>query len=130
MSSASRHNVCMSNPNDDASLQRAHDRRRRPLAGLPILTCPGRSFPARVAASPATAAAMPELIMPDLAAYEETAVHLATHPDGLRARLTDTRRTSPLFDTEQFVQHLEQAYETVWARYEAGEPPAAVDVVL
>lgn len=96
-------------------------------AGLPVLTCLGETFPARVAASLLQAVGLPELITHSLEEYEELAVHLATHPDELavlRTKLAEQRLHSPLFDTERFVRHLERAYEMVWQRYQQGLPPA------
>ena len=89
-------------------------------AGVPVLSVLGDSFPSRAGASILTAIGMPELIMTDLAAYEETAVRLATHPDemaALKARLAANRLTYPLFDTPRFVRNLETAYEELWARH-------------
>jgi predicted O-linked N-acetylglucosamine transferase (SPINDLY family) len=57
--------------------------------------------------------------MPDLTAYEETAVRLATHPQemaALKAKLAANRLTTPLFDTPRFVRNLEAAYEELWLR--------------
>ena len=82
-------------------------------AGLPLLTVPGRSFPARVAASILQAGGLPELIAEDFAAYEAKALKLAREPAALRAirdRLTATRTNMPLFDTARFTRELEAAY--------------------
>ena len=79
-------------------------------AGLPLLTCPGRSFASRMAASVLTAAGLPELIAPDLSAYEELAVALGNDRPRLRAlreQLERTRGSCTLFDTPAFVKDLE-----------------------
>jgi predicted O-linked N-acetylglucosamine transferase (SPINDLY family) len=81
--------------------------------GLPIVTLPGRSFPARVAASILKAAELPELIAPDLQAYEALALALARDPARLRAlrdKLKAGRDTMALFDTARFTRNLEAAY--------------------
>jgi predicted O-linked N-acetylglucosamine transferase (SPINDLY family) len=81
-------------------------------AGLPLVTLPGQSFPARVAASILKAANLPELIVPDLAAYENLALKLARDPavlKSIREKLTDKSRM-PLFDTARFTRNLEAAY--------------------
>ena len=81
--------------------------------GLPLITAPGRSFPARVAASILHAANLPELIVADLTEYESLALKLARDPDALaaiREKLTATRDTRPLFDTARFTRNLEAAY--------------------
>jgi protein O-GlcNAc transferase len=82
-------------------------------AGLPLLTVPGHSFPARVAASILQAAELPELIAADLAAYESTALKLARDPDALKAirdKLAASRTKLPLFDTAGFTRELEAVY--------------------
>jgi predicted O-linked N-acetylglucosamine transferase (SPINDLY family) len=89
-------------------------------AGVPVLSILGDSFPSRAGASILTAIGLPELIMPDLAAYEETAVRLATHHEemaALKAKLAANRLTNPLFDTGRFIRNLETAYEELWARH-------------
>ncbi|HXT38172.1 MAG TPA: tetratricopeptide repeat protein [Chloroflexota bacterium] len=97
-------------------------------AGVPVLSILGESFPDRAGASLLTAIGLPELIMPDLAAYEATAVRLATQPAelvALKARLAANRLSYPLFDTSRFVRNLEAAYEELWARHqvEVGAEP-------
>lgn len=77
---------------------------------LPILTYSGRSFASRMAGALLTAAGMPELIMSNLADYEEKAVWLANNPEetkALRERLEKVRTDGVLFDTPRFVRHLE-----------------------
>jgi protein O-GlcNAc transferase len=84
-------------------------------AGLPIITLPGHSFPARVAASILQAAGLPELIVPDFATYEARALQLAREPETLRGvceKLVLMRKT-PLFDTVRFTRNLESAYRTM-----------------
>jgi protein O-GlcNAc transferase len=84
-------------------------------AGLPVLTTPGHSFPARVAASILQAAGLTELIAPDFATYEALALRLAREPEallGVRAKLALVRKT-PLFDTARFTRNLESAFRTM-----------------
>jgi predicted O-linked N-acetylglucosamine transferase (SPINDLY family) len=100
-------------------------------AGLPVLTCPGESFPARVAASLLQAVGLPELIAGSLEEYEDRAVRLATVPTelaGLRAKLADNRLRASLFDTERFARHLERAYLSMWERHSRGLPPGPIRV--
>ena len=100
-------------------------------AGLPVLTCPGKTFASRVGASLLAAVEMPELITDDLDHYERLAVRLAGDAGELarlRGRLADSRGSCPLFDTPRFVRNLERGYRAVWAIHEAGEKPRAVDV--
>jgi protein O-GlcNAc transferase len=96
-------------------------------AGLPLLTCAGDTFPARVAASLLRAVGLPELATTSLGEYERLAVELASDPGRLaavRSKLARNRDTEPLFDTLRFTRHLEAAYVTMWERHQAGLPPA------
>ena len=99
--------------------------------GLPVLTCRGSSFAGRVASSLLHAAGLPELIADNLADYEALALELARDDQRLasiRAKLARNRATCPLFDTDRFRRNLERAYETMWERYQRGEPPASFAV--
>ncbi len=58
-------------------------------AGLPVLTCPGETFAARMGASLLQAVGLPELIAATPADYEDMAVALAQDPARL-ARMTVT----------------------------------------
>ena len=93
-------------------------------AGLPLLTCKGTSFPGRVAASLLYAIGLPELVTETMADYEKLAIRLAKDRNALNAlkqKLADNRLTTPLFDTEQFLVHLESAYTTMWQAWKRGE---------
>ena len=98
-------------------------------AGLPVLTCLGPTFAGRVAASLLTAVGLPELVAPDLAAYEALALQLATDPArlaALRQKLLAQRDSAPLFDTPRFTAHLEKAYLQMVERYHQGLAPQAM----
>jgi predicted O-linked N-acetylglucosamine transferase (SPINDLY family) len=100
-------------------------------SGIPVLTCAGHSFAARVAASALTAVDLPELITDSLESYRRKARELAQDPEqlrGLRRRLERSRRLAPLFDTAAFARHLEAAYQTMHARAARGEPAAGFSV--
>lgn len=100
-------------------------------AGLPLLTCAGKSFAARMAGSLVRAAGLPELATADLEAYETMAVELAGQPEALlalRRRLQETRHAAPLFDTDLFRRHLETAYEQMWERHDRGAAPGSFSV--
>jgi protein O-GlcNAc transferase len=100
-------------------------------AGLPVLTCIGDTFASRVAASLLQAAGLPELITHSSEEYEQAAIKLASDPSQLAAlheRLAAEQPHSPLFDTPQFVRHLETAYRTMWLRHAEGLPPRSFDV--
>jgi predicted O-linked N-acetylglucosamine transferase (SPINDLY family) len=94
--------------------------------GVPLLTCRGRAFAGRVAASLLGAIGLPELVTDDWAAYEALALRLAREPTrlrGLRDRLAQNRTTHPLFDTDRFRRHIESAYRQMWEIAERGEAP-------
>ena len=96
-------------------------------AGVPVLTCPGATFPSRVAASLALAVGLPELVCHDVDDYLRQARRLATDPAALallRQRLIDARATAPLFDSARFTRALEALYRRMWQRWVAGLPPA------
>jgi predicted O-linked N-acetylglucosamine transferase (SPINDLY family) len=95
-------------------------------AGLPVVTCAGRSFAARVAGSLLTAAGLPELITETLEAYENLALALARNPArlaALKAKLARNRATCALFDTEHYRRSIESAYCAMWERHQrVGKP--------
>ncbi|MFN0039121.1 MAG: tetratricopeptide repeat protein [Burkholderiales bacterium] len=101
-------------------------------ANVPLITIPGTTMPSRVASSLLTAAGMPELICRDFETYEAMALKLANTPGEIeraKQKLVANRSTFPFFDTESFVEALEQAYAEMWRRFEAGLSPAAFNVV-
>ena len=100
-------------------------------AGLPVVTCAGTAFPARVAGSLLHTIGLSELVTDNLADYEALALKLARDPlmmGDVRTRLAFNRLNSPLFDTARFTRHLEQAYTTMVRRARNGEAPAAFAV--
>lgn len=95
-------------------------------AGLPVLTCEGKTFASRVAASLLHSVGLPELITHDLDEYEALATRLAAAPgrlQELRGRLRRHRDEAPLFDTARHACHLEAAYEAMWSRHRRGLAP-------
>ncbi len=98
-------------------------------AGVPVLTCAGESFAARMAGSLLRAVGLPELITHSLEDYERGALELACQPERLarlRARLAANRHAAPLFNTPRHCRHLEAAYAEMWARHERGEKPSTL----
>ena len=94
--------------------------------GLPVLTCVGKSFASRVAASLINAVGLPELITTTQQEYEALAIDLATYPKKLKAikdKLTQNLPSAPLYDTPLFTRHLESAYKTMYNRYHEGLEP-------
>jgi predicted O-linked N-acetylglucosamine transferase (SPINDLY family) len=101
-------------------------------AGLPLVTTMGETFASRVAGSLLHAVGLPELIAPDLAGYEALALELATMPGRLaemRTRIEQNRDACPLFDTDRFRRHIEEAYLMMHERHARGLNPASFDVV-
>ncbi len=95
-------------------------------AGLPLVTCMGRSFAARVAGSMLHAAGVSELIAADLHEYKALALDLARSPQRLlavREKLRRNRTAAPLFNTARLCRHLEEAYTTMWNIHLRGEVP-------
>lgn len=88
--------------------------------GLPVITCVGDTFAARVAASLLTAANLPELITYSLQDYESKALYLSQNPAELNAikqKLLTTHLSSALFDTQLFAHSLENTLESIWMKY-------------
>lgn len=84
------------------------------MAGLPVLTCTGESFPARVAGSLLKAIGLPDMITNSLEDYEALAVALVEDRPrlaALKARLAANKATHPLFDTSRFCRGLEHTLE-------------------
>lgn len=94
--------------------------------GLPIVTCAGRTFAARVAASLLHAVGVTELVADSLGRYEVLARGLAydsVQREEVRMKIAAQCCSAPLFDPDRFRRHLELAYETMWMRWRRGEPP-------
>lgn len=100
-------------------------------AGLPLLTCRGKAFAGRVAASLLSAAGLPELVTQTPDDYERLAVALAQDKarlDAIRQRLLLNRADCALFDTDRFRRHIEASYTTMWDTWSRGEKPHAFSV--
>ena len=95
-------------------------------AGLPVLTCAGRSFASRVAGSLLYSIGLPELVTHSLAEYEALALNLATQPDVLdeiHRKLARNRLGMPLFDSDRLRRNVEAAYQQMWSLWQQGERP-------
>lgn len=87
------------------------------MAGLPVVTCVGDSFPSRVAGSLVQAAGLPELATDSVQAYEALALALALDParrQAMRQHLLTQASSQALCDTDGFRRHLEAAYIAMW----------------
>jgi predicted O-linked N-acetylglucosamine transferase (SPINDLY family) len=99
--------------------------------GVPVVTCVGETFAARVASSLLSAVGLPELITVSLEDYEALAIALARDPArlaALKAKLTMDRGSAPLFDTPRYTRHLEAAYAEMLHRQRHGDPPESFNV--
>ena len=102
-------------------------------AGVPVVSCRGRTFAGRVAASQLHAIGLPELITASLADYEALALKLARDPAALaamKAKLARQRTHAALFDTARFTRNLEAAYEEIVRRLHEGKPLDSFTVPL
>ena len=91
--------------------------------GLPVVTCLGRSFAGRVAASLLRAAGVPELAADTLDAYEALALRLARDPVLLKCFRDRLRSRGRLFDVGRFCRNIEKAYERMFETACAGKTP-------
>lgn len=99
--------------------------------GVPVLTLPGKSFAARVAASVIAALGREELIASDAADYVAKAVAMATEPRThrrIRQDVIDSAATGRLFDTPAFTRHLEAGLTALHQRRLDGLPDEDVRV--
>jgi predicted O-linked N-acetylglucosamine transferase (SPINDLY family) len=95
------------------------------LSPLPLVTKLGQGFAARVAASLLRAVDLPELITQTEDEYESLILQLANNPkllNKIRSKLGQTRLSAPLFDTERYTTHLEDAYQQAYQQYADGKP--------
>jgi protein O-GlcNAc transferase len=91
----------------------------------------GSTFARRVGASLNAGIGLDDLTCPDVAAFEEMAVALATDRPRLaeiKSRLAVNRTTRPLFDQARLAGKLERAYRAAFRRYAAGLPPASIEL--
>jgi len=101
--------------------------------GLPLLTCCGQTFAARVAGSLLHSVGLPELVTNNLEEYENQARRLATEDlrlQSVRHKLALHRLSFPLFNTDRFRRHIEAAYTTMWELWERNEAPRSFSVPL
>ena len=99
--------------------------------GLPVLTCCGKSFASRVAASLLTSVGVTELITHSLKEYESKAIELATNLDKLQEiknKLIRSRTTSSLFRPSVFAKNIEVAFQQMHKRYISGLKPDHFEV--
>ncbi|MEL6815862.1 MAG: glycosyltransferase [Cyanobacteria bacterium J06598_3] len=91
-------------------------------AGVPLLTYPQEINASRMGASLCRAAGLNSLICESLAAYEQKAIYLATHPEVvlfLQEGLRENCQKLPLFQPEQWINHLETVCWNLWRKWQA-----------
>ena len=98
-------------------------------SGLPIISLAGKSFVSRVGASLLTAINLPELIVYSEEEFVELASKLAQDPQALKLlkeKLSNTLKSTPLFNTKTFCGHLEAAYQEMHQKYTQDLPLADI----
>lgn len=94
--------------------------------GLPVLTVKGGNFAGRVSESQLLAIGLGDLVADDRDDYVDRAVRLATgraRTSACRTILDDNRLRLPLFDSERYCRHLENAYQMMAVRAQLGLQP-------
>jgi protein O-GlcNAc transferase len=102
-------------------------------AGVPVITCRGKAFAGRVAASLLHAAGRPELATATLADYEKLALELAQDTAAranLRERLSRNRKQEPFFDSRRHARMMEAAFRQMWRAAQSGAAPKSFSVTL
>ncbi len=89
-------------------------------SGVPVLTCPGKTYASRMGASLCAALGLTELICDSTATYEQRAILLGTQREArlaLQQRLKTAQTNAPLFQPQRFVWQLEVALRQMWQVY-------------
>ena len=92
-------------------------------AGTPIITKLGNGFASRVAASILNAIGLSELVVQNEKEYENLILEIANSPKKLskiKETLFFNRLSKPLFNSEMYVNHLEDAYKQVFENHLKG----------
>ena len=98
---------------------------------VPVITIEGTHFSSRVSSSILSAIGLQEMVCNDLSAYHELAIALATDRHRLiacREKIITNRISSPLFDADKFVSHLEDGLEIAWSKHVEGKPPDHIQI--
>jgi predicted O-linked N-acetylglucosamine transferase (SPINDLY family) len=97
-------------------------------AGLPVLTCAGKSFASRVSASLLTSCGLANFITNSFADFECKAIELSNNPEIVRnakdfLNININNKKIPLFNSKLFTMNLEKAYLAVYKNYLNGMSP-------
>jgi len=93
--------------------------------GVPVITCIGKSFSARIAASVLVAAELEHLITQTLDEYVLLGIELATNTvryQEVKNQLLVNLKNSKLFYSAESTRTLEKAYQLVWQTYFNQQP--------
>ncbi|MGE0076228.1 MAG: tetratricopeptide repeat protein [Bacteroidales bacterium] len=97
------------------------------MIGLPVLTLRGNTNASRQGATVCKASGLFQTICNDMVEYYHKAIELATCPQKLselKVHLLQNHNNIPHFDISLNVRYIENAYRTIWQRYESGEVPS------
>jgi predicted O-linked N-acetylglucosamine transferase (SPINDLY family) len=97
--------------------------------GCPVLTWMGDSFSSRFGASILTSLGLSELITSKQSEYEALAIRLAKNPkefEVLRDKLAANLSIKPLYNTQQFADSIEAAYQEMHDQNQSGEKPTDI----
>ncbi len=100
-------------------------------AGVPMVTCKGRTLASRIAASALNEVGLAKFAAETLGEYRQIIMRLVQQPEELseiRARLKSDRLEAPLFQTAQYTRHLERAFETMQQRARCGAAAAGFSI--
>ena len=91
--------------------------------GLPVLTCIGKSFSSRLAASILKTLDLSEMITLNPSQYEERAIYLAKNPIELKkikAKLDNNLLNTNLYNSTIYTKEIEKAYENIFKQQQLG----------
>jgi predicted O-linked N-acetylglucosamine transferase (SPINDLY family) len=94
--------------------------------GLPVITCMGKSFASRQAASLLHSLNLDELITESIFDYEKLAIELAlekTKFNNLKKKLNENLSQSLLFNNKSYTLNLEKAYSLVYKNFKKNIKP-------
>ena len=96
--------------------------------GVPVLTCAGKTFASRVAASLLDAAGACELVVQSLADYEALALQLARERMRLQTFRDKLFQARNVRDSHTLARRIETAYFTMWDRRVRGLKPESFTI--